>query len=321
MGNGIASISVDLDSLHHYARIHGLDQVPLPDATRALVYTRAVPRFLSLMADLKLPSTLFAIGEDAAEPWGREVLQRAVAEGVEIGNHTRSHPYALTRLPDAELDAEVSGGADAIEAAVGVRPVGFRAPGYTLNARLYALLASQGYAYDSSVFPALPYYLAKAAVMAAIRMGGRRSRAVLDSPRVLLAPRLPYRPAVEQVYRRGAGTVLELPITVAPWTRVPFIGTLVVVFPPWVVRALYATLHRAPIFNFELHGVDFLDESDGIPAALAHAQRDLRIPVAVKLARLRTVFEALARDFEVMTLRDAASRLAPALPGLKSGGA
>jgi hypothetical protein len=228
--------------------------------------------------------------------------------GAEVGNHSRSHPYALTQLPDAELLAEVRGGADAIQAAVGVRPTGFRAPGYTLNDRLYGALVEEGYAYDSSVFPAVPYYLAKAGVMALIRLSGRRSRAVLDSPRVLLAPRMPYRPSGADPYRRGEGSVLELPITTAPFTRVPFIGTFAVVFPPWVVRAVYGTLRRTPFFNFELHGADFLDVSDGVPEALAAAQRDFKIPVAIKLARLKTVFESLARDFEVTTLATAASR-------------
>ena len=37
--------------------------------------------------------------------------------------------------------------------------------------------AQRGYRYDSSTFPAVPYYLAKAAVMGGMRLLGRRSHA------------------------------------------------------------------------------------------------------------------------------------------------
>src|SRR5262249_936908 len=153
-----------------------------------------------------------------------------------------------------------------------------RAPGYTLNAALYGALEAQGYRYDSSTFPAPPYYLAKAGVMGALSMLGRPSRAILDSPAVLFAPRDPYWPDPANPYSKGAGKVFELPIATAPATRVPFIGGLAVGFPSGVVRPLYATLRRTGFFNFELHAVDLLGMDDGIPKALVRAQRDLAIP-------------------------------------------
>lgn len=305
----LASISVDLDSLPHYCRIHGLDESILDERARRLVHQVAVPRFVELLESFGAVGTFFAIGEDLADEGAKRALRRAVAAGVEIANHSHRHDYALSRRSPEEIDRDVASGEDAIRAAVGSPPSGFRAPGYALSAALYRVLAARGYAYDSSAFPAAPYYAAKAAVMGALRAAGRPSRAILDTPRVLLAPRRAYRPDPDRPYARGSGSVLELPIATAPFTRVPFIGTLAVSLPLPAVRALYAALRREPHLNFELHAIDVLDCTDGIPEALARRQRDASIPTHRKIERLRTVFRWIASDFEWVTLAEAARRL------------
>ena len=309
MARRLASISVDLDSLHHYCRIHALPEALLDDRARALVYEVAVPRYLALFSELGVPGTFFAIGEDLSDSGAQASLRGAHEAGVEIGNHSHSHDYALSRRPPAQIEEELALGEDAIEAAVGVRPVGFRAPGYTLSAELYGALCRRGYLYDSSAFPAVPYYTAKALVMGGLQLLGRPSKAVLDSPRVLAAPTRPYFPSLENPYARGEGEVLELPISCAPVSRVPFIGTFAVMAPRAAVRAVYSTLRREPLFNFELHAVDVLSVEDGIPGELASGQRDLRTSAAEKLARLREVFGWLHSDFDVVTLADAVRRL------------
>jgi peptidoglycan-N-acetylglucosamine deacetylase len=308
-----ACISIDLDGLAHYCRIHGLPErlISLPERDPA--YGAAAKRFRELFAKLSLTGTLFAIGADLHPLEGgneaAQVLKAAVQAGFEIGNHSQSHDYGLARRLPAEIAREVQEGHASISAAVGVAPVGFRAPGYALSADLYGAVCQAGYLYDSSTFPSAPYYGAKALVMGALAVLGRPSRAVLDSPRVMLAPRGPYYPDPARPYRRGDGPVLELPITTAPVTRAPFIGTFVTSFPTPIVRALYRTLRSELVLNFELHALDFLDQSDGIPDELVASQRDLSIPVAVKLRRLETVFGWLKDDFEVCTLADATRAL------------
>jgi hypothetical protein len=90
---------------------------------------------------------------------------------------------------------------------------------------------------------------------------------------------------------------------------VPFIGTFATSMPwPWV-EATFRRLRRDVFVNFELHAIDVLDLSDGIPEALARQQRDVRVPAAEKLRRLRTLFTWLGDDRERVTLATAASRL------------
>jgi len=307
----LAAVSVDLDTLPHYFRIQGLDERQVDAQARALVSKVAIDRYLELFDGR--PATFFAIGEDLADPQMGAGLRAAHRAKVEIASHSFSHDYGLSRLRPARIAEDLRAAHEAIFTAVGVAPVGFRAPGYTLSPALLQAVAALGYAYDSSTFPATPYYSAKALVMGALKVLGRPSRAVLDTPRVLFAPRVPYRPDPLAPYSLGKARLLELPVSVAPRTRLPFIGTLVTRLPWPVVKATYRALAQDRLINFELHAIDVLDESDGVPAVLARQQRDLKVPVREKLKRLKEVFGWLWSDGEPVTLAEASKRLAPAL--------
>ncbi len=307
----LASVSVDLDSIGHYCGIHGLDPQAAPEGARRLVYREGIPRFLELFAELGLRATFFAVGADLEDDARvRGALDQAAREGHEIGNHSGAHDYALTRKSAAFIATDLERGERAIEGAVGRRPVGFRAPGYTLSAPLLEALVARAYHYDSSAFPAAPYYLAKAAVLTALRVTGRRSRAILDRPRVLLAPLAPYRPDREEPYRRGSLPLMELPIAVLPGSRLPFIGTALVSLPERVSAALYRQARWRRHLNLELHGIDLLDAGDVAFEPLARVQRDLRVPWALKRARLAAMLRRIGADFEWGTLEIAAERFA-----------
>jgi len=308
-----ACVSVDLDGLHHYARIHGLPDSTLDARGRSLHLTVALPRLLSLFEAAGVRATLFVVGEDVRGP-GADVLHRAAQAGHELASHSHTHPYGLARAAPAQLDEELGRAEEALQAVSGRRPEGFRAPGYTLSPALLAALVTRGYRYDASVFPALPYYLAKAAVLLAMRLAGRASASRLDSPTVLWAPRQPYRPDVGRPYRRGTAPLLELPMAVTPFLRMPFFGTLVTSLPRWAVRAAYRAVARDDFLSLELHAVDVLDGADGIPGALLRVQRDVARPRAEKESRLADVLGWLSRDFHTGPLDEAARSLVQATP-------
>ncbi len=302
----LSALSVDLDSLPHYCRIQGLSESILSDDAKALVARAAIPRFLALF-DGK-PATFFVVGNDLKLPGMEQALRDSVAAGVELASHSHSHAYELSRWSQDDIERDLRRCDEALRG-LGVTPRGFRAPGYTLSSALLRAVASLGYEYDSSTFPATPYYLAKAGVMGALATLRRPSRAILDRPRVLLAPRTPYRPSLAEPYARGDAALIELPMAVAPVTRLPFIGTFATSLPWPLVEATFHSLRRDAFFNFELHAVDVLDESDGIPPELVRQQRDLRVPVREKLKRLRTLFGWLTDGRERVTVLDAARRL------------
>jgi peptidoglycan-N-acetylglucosamine deacetylase len=301
----LASISIDLDGLPHYAALHGLSPEVVSAEARRLVHRVAVPRFAELVEGAGGRGTLFVIGSEAdadARPPLEEVLRR----GHELASHSFGHDYALSRAPAFDIDRDLARAQEVLLSLGAVEPFGFRAPGYTLSPALLRAVVARGHAYDASIFPAAPYWAAKALTLGWLRVRGRRSAAILDSPRVLLAPRLPYRPDPERPERRGSAPLLELPMSVTPAARVPFIGTFVVLAPWPLVRAAYARLRGEPFLSLELHAVDLLGPEDGLPAELTRAQPDLGLSGATKLARLREVLEWLARDFRLVPLREAA---------------
>jgi peptidoglycan-N-acetylglucosamine deacetylase len=310
MTNRFASISVDLDSLPHYCRIHGLDEAALDERARGLVFSTAIPRFLELFSSVGTAATFFVIGSDLTDAGLSAALKASHAQGVELASHSFSHDYALSRRSRVEIEADLRQAHRALLEATGVTAVGFRAPGYTLSSALLEAVQALGYRYDSSTFPAAPYWLAKAAVMATLAARGRPSRALLDSPRVLLAPRVAYRPSLEDPYRRGSAALIELPMSVSPLTRLPFIGTFATSMPWPLVEATFRRLRHDAHINFELHAIDVLDASDGVPGWLVRQQRDVAVPVSVKLKRLKTLFTWLGEDRDRVTLAVAAERLA-----------
>jgi peptidoglycan/xylan/chitin deacetylase (PgdA/CDA1 family) len=299
-------VSVDLDAIACYHRIHGLPDPP-PERARHAVLRRCLPRFAELFARHGVRATFFVVGADLDEDVeGGSQLAELARAGHELANHSFTHPYDFVRLGATQIAAEIDHAHAAIGACAGAAPIGFRAPGYEITPEVIAALGARGYRYDSSLFPSPPYYAAKALVMAAMRVAGRPSGSFLGSPRAPFAARHP---------RRTAGDLVELPIAVTPALRLPVIGTSLVTAPEWLRRRLVAAALRAPFFNLELHGIDLCDaDADEIPPALVARQPDLRRPLAHKLRVFDETLSAIrASGARVVTLAEAA--LAVAMPG------
>lgn len=308
----LCSLSVDLDPLSAYYAIHGLGDPPRP--LRFTILRKALPRFEELFAEAGVRATFFVIGRDleaAEHDDAKEVLRRLATDGHEIGNHTYSHPYDLCRLPEQVVEAEVRRCHELCAEVLGAAPVGFRAPGYTIDAKVHRVLAGHGYRYDSSMFPSPPYWLAKLGVMAMMSLRGRSSASVVSDPRALLSPADPYRPDPQRPWRRGQSPLVELPVAVQPFTRLPAIGTLLAVAPEVMRRFVLASMASRPFFNLELHGIDLADAiADRIPTQLAGRQPDLRVPFYEKRRRFLQTIEELRRSgYEILPLAETAARV------------
>ena len=331
-----AAVSVDLDGLACYYRIHALGRAPAE--LEHIILERALPRAANLFAEKQINVTWFVIGRDAdaaattlpdrsARVANASRLRTLAERGDELGNHSYSHPYDLARHSPAQIDSEIAncdrvlrtilaprdtiqiGKRDEAQAEPAMNaPRGFRAPGYDVAPAMLDSLARLGYRYDSSIFPAPGYYAAKAAVMAGLAALGRPSGAVLTNPRALVAPTEPYRPSMTAPWRRGQAPIVELPIATTPWTRMPAIGTSLLVAPPWIRSRLLAGMAKRKFFNLELHGIDFADaEKDGIPGELVDRQPDLQLSIDQKLTALSDILDELAKTRDFVTLAEIAS--------------
>jgi hypothetical protein len=302
MAAKLCAVSVDLDELPNYFNIHGL---PVEPGVAHLVYDVGLARLGDFASALRVPMSLFAIGEDLARPASASALRALHAAGHAIENHSLSHRYDLSRLGPRTIADEIEGGARAIANAVGERPEGFRAPGYTVSDALFDALEDARIVFDSSVFPCPPYYAAKIAVLASMRVLGKKSASIADTPRVLIAPTSPYRPG-RPWWRRGARSFVEQPIQVTPRARLPFIGTSVALAGPTIARMLGRSLARETFVTLELHGIDFLAREDGLET-LARRQRELQTPLSARLDALTAAIETLRNaGFSFVLHREAA---------------
>lgn len=176
----------------------------------------ALPRLHALFRRRGVRPTYVVTHPVAVDPASAEVLRDLRASGTcEIGAHhhawetppctaadVQRHPYA-SQLPIAQFDAQLGALSDAIEAAVGERPVSYRSGRFGFSAAHVSSLEKAGYTIDSSVAPL--FYEA--------HKGG---------PDFADAPLQPYFLAYDNATRPGTSQLLELPISCAldrPWPK------------------------------------------------------------------------------------------------------
>ena len=311
----LASVTIDLDALRLYGQIHGLDAASDDDA----IHLRALPRFLDLCAAHGIRATLFTVASDLERPAIRDAIAAASRAGHEIANHSDSHDYRLRNLPNSEIAQDLRRAHERIASVTGIAPVGFRAPGYNLAPAMIDAIVAMGYTYDSSLLPSPVYYGAKATALALIRLRGGASQSLLDHPFALFAPTKPYRIAAtdrwDRLYRRGKTGILEIPMAVVPGVRAALIGTSITLAAHWLgVFALELLVKSAmastPLFNLELHGIDFADaREDAIDPLIVKHQPDLALPIGEKLGVFDRVFRILCERADVLPMREAVARL------------
>lgn len=304
----VASLSLDLDNLWSYLKIHGdPGWESLPSYLDV-----AVPRILGFLAARGLRITFFVVGQDAARTENREPLAALAAAGHEIGNHSFRHESWLHLYSEAELEEELARAEEAIERVTGRRPTGFRGPGFSLSAGTLAVLARRGYRYDASTLPTFLGPLARAYYFrtAGLTEEQRRQRSALFGTfRDGLRPIRPYR------WRVGETGMTEIPVTTLPLFRTPIHVSYVLyldLLSPALGRLYFETALRLCRLtgvqpSILLHPLDFLgcDDTDALSFFPA-----MRRPSAWKLERVSEHLAALTRRFEVVTLGEHAERLA-----------
>lgn len=114
----------------------------------------ATERVLGVLAFCGVRATFFVLGYLAdRQP---DLVTRIRAAGHEIALHGYHHRF-VSRLTPHEFERELVLGVHALERITGERPIGHRAPYFSVNAGTswaLDLLEAHGFEYDSSLFPA-----------------------------------------------------------------------------------------------------------------------------------------------------------------------
>ena len=120
-----------------------------------------VARLLRVLDAVHVRATFFIPGY-SAERWPDAA--RAIRDaGHEIAHHGYLHEGSRN-VDEATEEARLLRGLEALDAVLGIRPTGYRAPGWEATYRLPGLLARHGFRYDSGLMDAdQPYRLAAGA--------------------------------------------------------------------------------------------------------------------------------------------------------------
>jgi peptidoglycan-N-acetylglucosamine deacetylase len=259
----IASLSLDADNLWAYQMTHGdPGWESFPSYLDALADV-----VLPLLEDLGLTITFFVVGQDAAIDRNADAIRALAAAGHEIGNHSFRHQPWLHRYTLDEIHGELRDTEDAIEALTGGRPIGFRGPGYSLSPDVLRALMDRGYAYDCSILPTVIGPLARWYYFRSAKLDAdqRSERAHLfGSARDGLQRLKPYR------WVAGPQSLLEIPVTVMPMTRVPihlsYVLYLAAASPAAAYRYFAGALRMCSLRRTQpsilLHPLDFLGADD-----------------------------------------------------------
>src|SRR5881227_3113503 len=140
-------LSVDFEDWHQLVR-RRVGAANWREAGPAL--TRQTGALLDLLEALGVRATFFVLGMAArSHP---DLVAEVVAAGHEIACHGDAH-VAVHSQTRSEFAADLRAAVETIERLTGRRPVGYRAPAFSIDERCpwaHDVLAEQGFAYDAS---------------------------------------------------------------------------------------------------------------------------------------------------------------------------
>lgn len=297
----IASVSLDVDNLWSYLKIHG----NAGWESRPSYFDTFAPYIIDLFDRIGLKTTFFIVGVDAADPKNGPALRRLVAAGHELGNHSLEHEPWLHLYTRAQLEHEVRTTGDAIADATGVRVEGFRGPGFSWSSELLDVLAAEGYVYDASTLPsylgplARAYYFWSSGLSKAERA---QRKGLFGHFSDGLRPVKPY-----QWDLRGGRQLMEIPVTTIPVFKTPFHFSYLAYLARFSEALMFAYLDVALTMcritgtepSFLLHPLDVMG-GDRVPELAFFPGMEL--PSERKAALLVKVLERIGRHYRLVPM-------------------
>ena len=296
----IASLSLDLDNQWSYMKVHG---DPGWDAFPSYLDVM-VPRTLDFLQERGLTITFFIVGQDAVLEKNRNVLQAIALAGHEIGNHSFHHESWLHLYSEQEIEQEIASAEASIERATGIRPTGFRGPGYSFSPAVLKVLLRRGYQYDASTFPTILGPIARAYYFMTSRFNKEereKRKAMFGGFKDGLQPLKPY------CWRLGSERLLEIPVTTMPIFKLPihfnyilYLGTFSSALALLYFRvALWLCKLTKTQPSLLLHPLDFLGCDDVTALAFFPG---MSLPAYKKLAMMSQAFQLLMNEFTVVPM-------------------
>jgi hypothetical protein len=302
-----ASITIDVDSLASIYKGQGLKR---PDGYNFIEFQTGLETIQRFFNEYQIKTTLFMVGNDFLPQPNHSVIRSIIQDLHEPANHSMTHPQGFRWLTPEEKKVEISAMGDICEKVTGLRPIGFRSPGWNIDDRTLPILKQLGYVYDSSVFPTSLMPLMKFAHWASMSGQPKPNRTTMGMWRYMTAPIKPFHTSQFSLAQKGVGGIIEFPVSVSPILRIPFFATLLLFTGNWFFKALYKSIQRSGLpVQFQMHLSDFVDYSipeldNQIPSTHqgAYIPQALATPLNKKLEVFRKMLDLMIADYEFITL-------------------
>lgn len=302
MKHPIASLSLDLDDEWTYLKTHGdAGWINYPS-----YLSYAVPRILDFLDERKTHITFFVVAQDAAFDHNREVLAEIGRRGHNVASHTFHHDPWLHLYSEEEIDRELALAEEHIERVTGVRPVGFRGPGFSFSNRVLRVLARRAYRYDASTFPNILNPLARAYFLWTSKLSKEereQRKGLFGSWKDGFRPNKPFQWEVEQT------SMIEIPVTTMPIFKVPIHASYVLYLSTYSF-ALAASYVRTALGlcrltgtqpSILLHPLDFIGCDDTRSLSFFPA---MRMESSRKLDVMSELFRQLSNSYQLVTMEE-----------------
>ncbi len=219
----------------------------LRDETGVKVLEEGMPLLLEIYKKFNIKSTFYFVG-DMAEKFP-DVVKMILPFGHEVASHGWTHEVdqAFDVLSFEQQKEHLIRSKNLLEDISKQKIVSFRAPALRVNQHTPRALIEAGFESDSSV--------ASQRFDAFLSFGG------LKKLNWLRAPRLPYRTDADNLFKKGNGPLVEIPLTAFLF---PFVGTTLRLFPKITSMQqrlfnLESGMNKKPLV-FDVHPNEFIDE-------------------------------------------------------------
>lgn len=266
-------------------------------------------KFNSFLEPYDIKATLFMVGNDFLYPQNHGSIHAIVANGHEIANHTMTHAQAFRFLSPREKEAEIAQMEVICEKVTGIRPRGFRAPGWNIADDALPILKKRGYLYDSSIHPTFLMPVLKTLHWKLMSSYSGPERTTMGHLKYMFAPNRPYHTSLRGFMVKGNDGIVEFPLTVMPVIRLPFFATFLLSTGIRVFRSMFSFIKsmRIPI-QFQFHLSDFVeyghpDFADQMPGGNGmYVPQALRVPLNRKIQLFKEAMDIIAGHYSFATL-------------------
>jgi len=270
-------------------------------------YETFLNRALEFFEKYNLKVSFFMVGNELETS---EKIKKLVLKthelGHEIENHSYSHPFGFATLSNEEITKEITECSDIIYRITGEKPVGFRAPGYSIDTNVINILKNCGLKYDSSGFWSIMNPILEYGHKFMFKNGLKNEGFGYVTSRI---PHEPYPTDLNDWLKKNLSSkdFWEIPLPRTKFSGLPFYNNINLWAPEFYSKMISSTINRKKIV-YLFHAVEFIDLSDNIPVELS-VHPNIKIPESKKMERSGKIINKLLERYNAVSTRKLIDKL------------